>query len=248
MDRANKLRFDAACEKIVRKERAKAGIGTLSEKTLHAVLKHYMEPDEDFHETPVNGYVADIYREGHIIEIQTRNFNVLRRKLDAFLPEFSVEIVYPIPATKWLSWIDPETGEVSDKRKSPKRGTPYDAFFELYKIKSYLTHPNLSIRLVLVDVEESRLLNGWSYDKKRGSVRHDRIPVGLVEEYVIEQIEDYRMFIPPELEDGFSVKDFSKATKMRKDRASTALHIMNYVGTVERIGKKGNAYIYEVPE
>ena len=177
--------FDEACEKIIYKERDIDGIGTLGEKTLHAVLKHYMEPEVARHEQKVGSFVADILNEQGIIEIQTANFNVMRRKLDAFLPEYPVTIVYPIPATKWLAWIDEETGEVTKKRKSPKQGTQYQAFRELYKIKPYLTHPNLRIQLLLIDVEESRLLNGWSADRKKGSVRFDRIPVGLVEELEI---------------------------------------------------------------
>lgn len=45
----------------------------------------------------------------------------MRRKLDAFLKIYPVTIVYPIPHVKWLSWIDEESGEMSPKRKSPKK-------------------------------------------------------------------------------------------------------------------------------
>ena len=45
--------FDEACEKIIYKERDIDGIGTLGEKTLHAVLKHYMEPEVARHEQKV---------------------------------------------------------------------------------------------------------------------------------------------------------------------------------------------------
>lgn len=248
MDKASKERFQNACDKIIYKERERSGIGTLSEKTLHAVLKYYIEPDETYHEIPTCGYVADIRRGDEIIEIQTGNFNVMRRKLESFLPLYKVTIVYPIPATKWLSWIDETTGEISGKRKSPKRGTPYMAFHELYKIKSFLSNQNLRLRLILVDVEESRLLNGWSYDRKRGSVRHDRIPVGISEELMIERVEDYRMLLPPELLEEFVAKDYARVTKLPLGQAQTALNIMNFLGVVERIGKKGNAYVYQVVE
>lgn len=82
------------------------GIGTLSEKTVHAVMKNYYAPDTDMHEIPIENFVADIYTGQEIIEIQTRAFNKMRRKLDAFLPLYPVTIVYPIPHIKWLSWID----------------------------------------------------------------------------------------------------------------------------------------------
>ena len=59
--------------------------------------------------------------DGEIIEIQTRQFNRMRGKLQAFLPLYPVTIVYPIPYEKWLIWIDEDSGELSKKRKSPKR-------------------------------------------------------------------------------------------------------------------------------
>ena len=43
-------RFTAAKERIIGKNRERNGIGTLSEKTVHAVLKHYYAPDESQHE------------------------------------------------------------------------------------------------------------------------------------------------------------------------------------------------------
>ena len=83
-----------------------------------------------------------------------------------------------MPYEKYLSWIEPETGDITSRRKSPKRCSVYDAMFELYKIKAFLKNQNLKVTLLLIDMEEYKLLNGWSYDKKRGSVRYDRIPVG----------------------------------------------------------------------
>ena len=53
--------FDAARQKIIGKSHNDKGIGTLSEKTLHAVLKAYYEPDEDKHEVALDGYYADIF-------------------------------------------------------------------------------------------------------------------------------------------------------------------------------------------
>lgn len=107
------IRFEKAKQKIIGVDRQRLGIGTLAEKTTHAILKNYYEPDEDKQEIPIENYVADIYTENGIIEIQTRQFNKLRGKLNAFLPLYPVTIVYPIPREKWLIWIDEETGDLS---------------------------------------------------------------------------------------------------------------------------------------
>lgn len=244
----DQARFDAAREKIIGKNRERQGIGTLSEKTMHAVLKNYYAPDEDMHEIPIENYVADIYTGSEIVEIQTRAMNRMRKKLEAFLPLYPVTIVYPIPREKWLYWIDEETGEVSQKRKSPKKGNPYLAFIELYKIRPFLSNPNLRLRLDLIDMEEYRLLNGWSRDKKKGSERYDRIPTAFVEEVSIDCIRDYMQLIPYELPEQFTVKEFAKCAKIPARLAGTVLLIFHDLELVRRIGKNGNSYIYEVNE
>lgn len=222
------------------------GIGTLSEKTVHAILKRYYEPNEDYHEVPINGMVADIYRNGKIIEIQTRSFNKMRNKLDKFLPEYKVTIVYPIAYIKNLIWIDEDTGNLSKKRKSPRKGDYYDAFYELYKIKMYLDNPNLSFRFVLLNIDEYRLLNGWSKDKKKGSQRYDRIPTELVGEMSIDRIEDYVQLLPIELPDEFTVSNYKDVAHISEDSARIGLHILNHIGVIEKIGKQGRKNLYRI--
>lgn len=242
----DKEAFETAKKKIIGADRQRFGIGTLSEKTVHAILKSYYEPDEDRQEIPIENYVADIYTGGEIIEIQTRQFNRMRDKLTAFLPLYPVTIVYPIPREKWIIWIDEESGELSKKRKSPVKGNPYFVFPELYKIKMFLKDPNLKLKLVLLDMEEYKLLNGWSRDRKKGSSRYDRIPTELAEEIEISCLRDYMQFVPYELEGEFTSREFAKAAHIPVSLAQTTLNILYYVGTVTRTGKKGNQYLYTV--
>lgn len=241
-------RFEEVKNNFLASARQRYGIGTLKEKTVHGILKDYYAPDKDMQEIPINGYVADIYTGTEIIEIQTANFNKMRNKLDSFLQEYPVTIVYPIPHIKWLGWIDEESGECSALRKSPVKGSVYKAFYELYKIKSYLSHPNLRLCFPLLDIEEYRLLNGWSRDKKKGSCRYDRIPVAMVDEIRFERVEDYMQLIPYELQEPFTVAEFARAVKIRQREAQGVLHILHYLKVVERCGKKGRAYIYKVNE
>jgi hypothetical protein len=65
-----------------------------------------------------------------------------------------VTVVYPVARTKWLVWIDEETGAVTKKRKSPKLGRPYEILRELYRIKPLLKNNNLRFCIVLLDIEE----------------------------------------------------------------------------------------------
>ena len=240
--------FDAAKEKIIGKSHNDKGIGTLSEKTLHAVLKMYYEPDEDNHEVAIDGYFADIYNEHGIIEIQTRQLNKLRDKLSVFLNEYQVRVVYPMPYEKYLSWIEPETGDITSRRKSPKRCSVYDAMFELYKIKAFLKNQNLKVTLLLIDMEEYKLLNGWSYDKKRGSTRYDRVPVGIRRIVKFDRIEDYMQLVPADLKEDFTVKDFAMAAGVSVEASRYTLNILNYLEIVKRTGRVKNGYVYNVTE
>lgn len=237
-------RFLEAYEKIAFVNRERVGIGTLSEKTLHAVLKNYFEPNAQNQEIKIGSYYADIYTEEGIIEIQTKQFNKLRNKLAAFLPEYSVTLVYPIAYEKHLFWINQETGEVSKGRRSPKKGSHYDIFKELYKIKNFLEHKNLKIIIMMVNIDEYRYLNGWSRDKKKGSYCCDRIPTGIVEEIHIKGVKDYEKMVPKELNTDFTSKDFALSGHIRRNVAQVVLNILYEVKAIERVGKEGNSYIY----
>ena len=244
----DKEAFYAACEKIIGTQRSKKGIGTLGEKTLHAVLKNYYEPFEQNHEIKVGRFVADIVGEQGVIEIQTRSFGNLLEKLDNFLEFCEITVVYPLPALKYVSWLDMETGELSPKHKSPKKCRIYDAFKEIIRIKYALDNPRFHLVLCFLDVDEIRFLNGWSENKKRGSSRCDRIPKDIIEEVRFDCVEDYRRFLPDGLPEEFTSAHYAKACKINKQLASNGLNILNYLGLVERVGKKGNSFIYKVVE
>ena len=127
-------RFADAIRSIEIAEKDRGGIGTYNEKTLHAVLKNFFEPDSAYHEIPVNNYIADIKNSDGIIEIQTSGFGTIRDRLEVFLSLSDVTVVYPIAAVKSLVWIDPETGAAESKRKSPKRGNAAQILPEMCRL------------------------------------------------------------------------------------------------------------------
>lgn len=237
--------FEDAKRKIIGSDRQRLGIGTLSEKTLHAILKNYYEPEEARHEIPLKGYVADIYTGEEIIEIQSKQFHKMRDKLRAFLPLCPVTVVFPVPREKWIVWIDEESGELSERRKSPAKGNPYLIFPELYQIKMFLREPHLKFRVVLLDVEDYKLLNGRGRDRKCHASRYDRIPTELVREIAIDRPEDFMQFVPPDLEGAFTSREFAKAARIPQSLAQVTLNILYHMETVTRVGKRGNMYLYE---
>lgn len=238
--------FERAKKKIMESVRPKLGIGTLSEKSVHAILKNYYEPDESRQEVPVDNFVADICSDGKIIEIQTRQMEKLREKLGVFLPRHEVTVVHPITADKTLVLLDGETGRFVKMRKSPKKGNKYLVFPELYKIKMYLKDPNFRLRILLLAVQEYRLVNYGPWDKTLQSETYDRVPSAIVEEIAVDSLKDYRQFIPEGLDTPFTSKQFAKAARIPTDIAQSVLNILYFTGTLTRVGKEVNQYLYEI--
>lgn len=222
------------------------GIGTYNERTLHAFLKKYYEQDESYHEVRYKGYIADIKRNENITEIQTSSFGRMKEKIVAFTEECDVTVVYPVPYEKHIIWIDPENGEMTKPRKSGKRGNIYEIFRELVMIKPYLINPRLYFKVVLVDIDEYRNLCGWSKDRKRGSVRVERIPKKISGEIDIKNLYDMANLIPKKISRCFTTALFASEVNITQCLAEKVVNVMKFCGVIEPIGKDGRRIQYGV--
>lgn len=236
-------RFLQAVDTVILEKRNRDGIGRLSEKVLHASIKLYLESDRTCHEVKVGSLVADVKNDEGIFEIQTGSFTPLRKKLDAFLPAYSVTVIYPMADRRRLIWID-ENGVFSKPHTSPKKRQVLRVFSELIKIVSYLEHPNFHFRLLLFDLDEYRLKNGWGNGGKRGSTRYERIPTALKEEIVLESAADYAALLPASLPDTFDTRVFSQKTGLGGMALGAALKVLMAVGVLAR-EKQGRGYLYK---
>ncbi len=235
-----------ALEKAENAMRERSGIGTLGEKTLHAAVKFYLEPDPALHEVPYLGFVADVKNGAGVIEIQTRSFERLRRKLAVFLEQGPVTLVCPLPHVKYVLWLDPETGEVSHRRKSPKTGQPWHLLPELFRIGELLEHPNLTLLILLLDMEEYRNLDGWSRDRKRGSHRLERLPLSLHRELWLREKSDWQAMLPEGLPEEFTRQEFARLGRFSERQSGAALKVLCRMGLAEHSGMRGRAYLYRL--
>lgn len=239
-------RFLDSMDAVLASQRKREKIGTLGEKTLHAVLKHYFEPDPGYHEVKIGSFFADVASPKGITEIQTRNLYAIRRKLDFFLISYKVTLVHPIAVNKTVCWLDPASGEVVSKRRSPKKAMLYSALKELPAIAEFIDDPNLTVCLILCDVEEYRLLDGYGKDKKDKATKYEKIPTALHDIYYLHESRDLMMLLPPELSDTFTFEQFEKAVKLDRISAHRALKMFCNFGLVSRSGNEGRKYVYKI--
>jgi hypothetical protein len=275
---AEALRFAAIAEEVMASPLYRMGshasptdaphIGTLREKRLHAAVKLYLCHDETCHERPVGDLlredgakprrmVADILTDGHIMEVQTGGFFPLREKIGWYLTHTPcrVTVVHPIPAVKYLSWIDPADGSILSRHKSPKRGRVKDIAKELYWMSDFIGDPRFAVRILLLELEEYRLADGWSRDKKRGSNRYERFPTALLGDVTLWTPADYAAyFLPsalsaPDAEGTppvFTAAAYAKATGVRGKATYSTIHLLERLGLIreseERVGRAAAWY------
>lgn len=244
----DQVRFAEICLRYRESDRERSGIGTLGEKTLHAVLKDYFEPNSEYQEVKIDGYFADIAREREIFEIQTRDLYRLAPKISTFIVENRVTVVFPIALTKKIFWMDPDTGECLSERKSSKKGKEIDILPELYGLREFLLHDRFRVCSLLMDVNEYRIPDGQGKDKKKHATKLDRYPVALLGEIYLEGAEDYRRFLPKALSSEFSSSDFCIAAKCDLYTAQRSLNVLSKIGLIEMIGRKGRYKIYRIKE
>lgn len=239
-------KFTFAVEKALSRERA--GIGTLNEKTIHASLKNYYSHEYD-QEAKIGDFYADIVTENGIFEIQTANWGKLNKKLEVMLDACHVTVVYPFEKRVKTSSADDVTGEIirEGNRRNLKDLTEF--FLELYRIKSFLTNPNLTIAIAELEIERINYISSKN-GKRRKKGNYTKTPKALLREIYLEKTEDYLILLPQgikkQLHEEFTVKELQGLVKPTD--AKLMLEIFGYLGLTEKFGKKGNAEIYRFCE
>lgn len=220
-------------------------IGTYQEKSLHAALKDWYAAPGDRAEQPVDGYVIDLVRGDELIEIQTRNFSAIKRKLATLLECHAVRLVHPIPALKWIVRLDGDGTTELSRRRSPKRGSLLDVFDELVSIPHLVAHPRFSLEVLLVEVEETRRHDGRGSWRRRGWSIDDQILVGVDTQRVFCGPADFAALLPASLPTPFTSGDLATGLKLRRGQAQKIAYCLRHMGAIELVGKQGNAYQYE---
>ena len=243
---ADKTHFDRICLDSALQAHKRSNIGTYKEFSLHSVLKKYYCENEACHEIPTDGYVADIKDGNRIIEIQTSGFYTMKRKLEVFLRNNDVTVVYPIVKNKLISWVDPESGEIVKTTKSPKHPPKISLLKEIYGIRDLIPNERLSFDVVEVKATDYRLLNGFGKDKKSKATKVDRIPTELIDITHLSCAEDYRKLMPFEKDTDFTAADLAKSTRLNRADSYKAIAVFKIFGIIRESALNGRCKIYKV--
>jgi hypothetical protein len=217
---------------------------TLNEKPLHETLKRWYALPGDTFEVPVDGSVIDIVRGDLLIEIQTKNFTAIKPKLQKLLVNHPVRLVYPIPREKWIVKLAEDGNSPATRKRSPKRGTYEQVFYEMVRLPELIKNPNFSIELLLIEEEEIRRYDGVRGWRRRGWVIEERKLLRVSDRQILNSPADMLAFIPANLPEPFSVNDLAKATKINQKLAQKMVYCLRAMGCLAPAGKKVNAILY----
>lgn len=243
---AEKERFEKICEDTLAVNRTQ-GIGTLGEKTLHRVLKRFFCDAECVHEVKIGSFIADAVKGGVIYEIQTGGFFPLKKKLLYYMEntDYAVRVVCPIVRKKSLIWVDPESGEMSEPRRTNAGLGKWKYLAEMIYLLPVFDLSRISLVLAELVVEDYKLLDGYGKDKKIRASRYERLPRELLGLYEMTSREDFAAHFLPELPTAFSSAEFSRKTGLRRRSLSAAIKVLLAMGIIRVVGKDKNKILYE---
>lgn len=215
----------------------------LREGPLHAALKAMLAGPDDRLEVPVGRFVIDLVRaDGELVEVQTGGFGRLGAKLDALLDDHRFRIVYPVAAERRIVRVD-EDGEVLSIRRSAMRGTVVDVFDKLTAFPSLLTHPNLTIEVLLLGEDHIRAAGPVTVRRRTRDpgARHLRDVLARIE---LHGAEDIVGALPPLPAHPFSTRDLASILQCSATLAQRAAYCLRAMDVIEAAGKRGRTPLH----
>jgi hypothetical protein len=122
-----------------------------------------------------------------------------------------------------------------------------DLLPQLYFLLPHLQNPRLRFAVMLMEVEDFRFLSKRRNPKK-GAQRYERIPVSLLEIVEFSSPADFARFLPDTLPEHFTVKEFSRLTKIRGRDAYSAVRVLAALGLLEEAQPIGRSMGWRIAE
>ncbi len=220
------------------------GVGLLNEKPLHAALKVWYARPGDRTEVPVDGSLIDLVRDDLLIEIQTRSFSALKRKLERLVPDHPVRLVYPVAYEKWILRLAGDGVTLLGRRKSPKRGSELDLFRELVSIPHLIVQPNFSLEVLLIREEEVRHYDPRINWRRRGWSTTERRLLQVVNSRLFSTPMDLAVLIPESMNAPFTTAELAEAIGRPRRLAQQMAYCLRCVGVLLEVGRQGRAIRY----
>jgi len=217
----------------------------MNEYSLHSAIKKWYSLPGDQFEVKIDDYIVDILRGDLLIEIQTRNFSTIKKKLADLVKNNRVRLVHPIPEQKWIIHVN-EFDEIIGKRKSPKKGKLTDLFHELIRIPKLISENNFSLEVLMTNQEEVRCDDGKGSWRRRGASIKDRKLIGVNSRILLNNKNDFLRFLPKNLDETFTNKGLANLRGISISMAQKITYCLKKGGIITVKEKKGKELTFVI--
>ena len=217
------------------------------ETSLHRDLKTvYADRDAQF-EVPFGRYRIDVVNGCELVEIQHGSLSAIRDKIRELLEgDHAVTVVKPIIHRRRLVKLDAKGGDVIEERMSPKRGKIADLFDELIHFTRAFPHPQLTLEVPIIDVEERRYPGHGRRRRRRESDYQieDKRLIEILETHRFRTASDLRRLITGKLPREFDTAELARAMNEPRHIAQRVAYCFREMGAARPVSKRGNAILY----
>jgi hypothetical protein len=217
------------------------------ETSLHRQLKERYGPVAGGRlEVAIGGFRIDaVAADGALVEVQSGPLGPLQTKLRRLLPGHRVLVIKPVVIRRRLIRRARPSGSDLSVRLSPRKGALVDVFDDLVGLAPLLPHPNLTLDVLAVEIDEIRLAQKRS---RRGYVVLDRRLKAVVATVPLYQGCDLWALLPGVLPGPFTTGDLAAHLRRPLPFAQRVAYCLRTAGAVSIVGKWGNRRIYATPD
>ena len=216
------------------------------ENTLHRQLKELYVAEADDREVAVDGFRIDAIVDDTLVEIQCSPLLAIRDKVRQLLESHVVLVVKPLAARKYLITRQRKRGKVVSRRYSPARCSSLNLFEELVHFVDVFPHPNLTLELLLVEVEEHRIKRKPRRWRGKDHRVEDRRLRSVGERHEFRTVEDLLSLLPPGLPAEFTTADIADRAECPRWLAQKMAYCLRRIGALETVDQRGRLRVYRI--
>ena len=189
-----------------------------------------------------------IGRANELVEIQHASLGALKTKIRRLLDhdsQYSVRVVKPIVARKWIVTRQSPTGPVLRKRLSPKRGELCDIFLDLVHFTALFPHPRLTLEVLLVNTEEQRVAKLKHRFRRKNYVTLEQTLVSIEHRFELHSASDLWRVLPEvKLPASFDTAELARQIQRPRWFAQKVAYCLRNCDAITLTGKSGNSQLY----